>query len=166
MRVSEEPVCIHLFRQNPVITTLHLRSPVLVVPALIQDGQNWILQKEINADRFFWDSHWLEIRKCPLCLSMGPNGGSAASASGLLNIDLSRSPLVRKNTAWRVQRGSVGCSVTQWVQRGSFGCSIAQWVQRGSFGCSVAQLGAAWFIWVQHRSVGAARLSVDLIHLG
>jgi hypothetical protein len=83
---------------------------------------------------------------------MGPNGGSAASASGLLNIDLSRSPLVRKNAAWRVQRGSAGCSVTQWVH-----C--------GSFGCSVAQLGAAWFIWVQHRSMGAAWFSVDLVHL-
>ncbi len=28
MRVSEEPVCIHLFRQNPIFTFLHLRSPV------------------------------------------------------------------------------------------------------------------------------------------
>ncbi len=27
MRVSEEPVCIYLFRQNPVFTSLHLRSP-------------------------------------------------------------------------------------------------------------------------------------------
>jgi len=26
MRVSEEPVCIYLFRQNPVFTSLHLRS--------------------------------------------------------------------------------------------------------------------------------------------
>jgi hypothetical protein len=28
IRVSEEPVCIYLFRQNPVFTSLHLRSPV------------------------------------------------------------------------------------------------------------------------------------------
>jgi hypothetical protein len=34
MRVSEEPVCIDLFRQNPIITSLHLRSPVHVVPPL------------------------------------------------------------------------------------------------------------------------------------
>ncbi len=34
MRVSEEPVCIDLFRQNPVFTFLHLRSPVHVVPPL------------------------------------------------------------------------------------------------------------------------------------
>jgi hypothetical protein len=29
---SEEPVCIYHFRQNPVFTSLHLRSPVHVVP--------------------------------------------------------------------------------------------------------------------------------------
>ncbi len=33
-RVSEEQVCIHLFRQNPVFTSVHLRSPVHVVPPL------------------------------------------------------------------------------------------------------------------------------------
>ncbi len=27
----------------------------------MQGGKNWILPKEINANRFFWDSHWLEI---------------------------------------------------------------------------------------------------------
>jgi hypothetical protein len=30
MRVPEEPVCIYLFRQNPVLTSLHLRPPVHV----------------------------------------------------------------------------------------------------------------------------------------
>ncbi len=34
MRVSEEPVCIELFRQNPVFTSLHLRSPDLVGPPI------------------------------------------------------------------------------------------------------------------------------------
>jgi hypothetical protein len=34
MRVPEEPVCIDLFRQNPVFTSLHLKSPVNVVPPL------------------------------------------------------------------------------------------------------------------------------------
>ncbi len=29
----------------------------------IQGGKNWILSKEINANRFFWDSHWLKIWK-------------------------------------------------------------------------------------------------------
>jgi hypothetical protein len=32
MKVSEESFCIDLFRQNPVFTSLHLRSPVHVVP--------------------------------------------------------------------------------------------------------------------------------------
>ncbi len=32
MRVPEEPVCIHLFYRNPVFTSLHLKSPVHVVP--------------------------------------------------------------------------------------------------------------------------------------
>ncbi len=32
MRVPEEPFCIHFFRQNPVFTSLHLKSPVHVVP--------------------------------------------------------------------------------------------------------------------------------------
>ncbi len=32
MRVPEEPVCVHLFRQKPVFTSLLLKSPVHVVP--------------------------------------------------------------------------------------------------------------------------------------
>ncbi len=31
MRVSEEPVCIYLFRQNPVFTSLHFKYPFHVV---------------------------------------------------------------------------------------------------------------------------------------
>jgi hypothetical protein len=27
----------------------------------MQGGKNWILSKEINTNRFFWNSHWLEI---------------------------------------------------------------------------------------------------------
>jgi hypothetical protein len=42
----------------------------------MQGGKNWILPKYINANRFFWDSHWLEI------WSMGLNGGSVARDSG------------------------------------------------------------------------------------
>ena len=34
MRVLEEPVCIDLFRQNPVFFSLHLKYPVHVVPPL------------------------------------------------------------------------------------------------------------------------------------
>ncbi len=35
MRVSKEPVCIDLFRQKPVFTSLHLKYPVHVVQPLI-----------------------------------------------------------------------------------------------------------------------------------
>ncbi len=42
----------------------------------IHGSKNWILTKEINANRFFWDSHWLEIWKNYLLPSMVPNGGS------------------------------------------------------------------------------------------
>ncbi len=44
MRVSEEPVCIYLFRQNPVYTSLHLRSPIHVVPPVVRALTN---RKEI-----------------------------------------------------------------------------------------------------------------------
>jgi hypothetical protein len=37
MRVPEEPVCINLFRQNPVFTSLHSKSPVHVVPTLSKE---------------------------------------------------------------------------------------------------------------------------------
>ncbi len=37
--------------------------------------KNWILSKDVNANRFFWDSRWLEIWSNHLCSSMGPNGG-------------------------------------------------------------------------------------------
>jgi hypothetical protein len=47
----------------------------------MQGGKNWILPKEMNANRFFWDSHWLEIWSNHFCPSMGPNGGSVAMDS-------------------------------------------------------------------------------------
>jgi hypothetical protein len=43
----------------------------------MQGGKNWFLPKEMNANRFFCDSHWLEIWSN----SMGPNGGSVAMDS-------------------------------------------------------------------------------------
>jgi hypothetical protein len=48
----------------------------------MQGGKNWILPKEMNANRFFWDSHWLEIWSNHLFLSVGPNGGIVALDSG------------------------------------------------------------------------------------
>ncbi len=47
----------------------------------MQGGKNWILPREINANRFFLDSHWLEIWKNHLCPCMGPYGGSVAMDS-------------------------------------------------------------------------------------
>jgi hypothetical protein len=49
----------------------------------MQGGKNRILPKEINANRFFWDPHWLEIWSNHFCTSMGPNGLSVAMDSGL-----------------------------------------------------------------------------------
>jgi hypothetical protein len=46
-----------------------------------QGGKNWFLPKEMNANLFFWDSHWLEIWSNHFYPSMGPNGGSVAMDS-------------------------------------------------------------------------------------
>jgi len=43
----------------------------------IQGGKNWILPKEINANRFFWHFNWLEIWNP----SMALKGGSVAMGS-------------------------------------------------------------------------------------
>jgi hypothetical protein len=51
----------------------------------MQVGKNWILPKLINANRFFWDAHWLEIWSNQFCPSMGPNGGSVAMDSDIDN---------------------------------------------------------------------------------
>ncbi len=42
----------------------------------MQGGKNWILPKKMNANRFFWASHWLESWSNYFCPSMGPNGES------------------------------------------------------------------------------------------
>jgi hypothetical protein len=47
----------------------------------MQGGKNWFLPKEMNANRFFWDSHWLEIWSNHFYPSMGPDGGSVAMDS-------------------------------------------------------------------------------------
>jgi hypothetical protein len=47
----------------------------------MQGGKNWFLPKEMNANRFFWDSPWLEIWSNHFYPSMGPNGGSVAMDS-------------------------------------------------------------------------------------
>jgi hypothetical protein len=52
----------------------------------MQGGKNWILSKEMNANRFFLEAHWLEIWSHHFCPSMGPNGGSVAMDSALCRI--------------------------------------------------------------------------------
>ncbi len=64
MRVPEEPVCIHLFRKNPVFTSLHLKSPVHVVPPLNVDVEN-----ECLLCLFFLSSHSYIYRKILLIQS-------------------------------------------------------------------------------------------------
>jgi hypothetical protein len=49
----------------------------------MQGGKNWIFATKMNANRFFWDSHWLEIWSNHFCPSMRPNGGSVAMDSVL-----------------------------------------------------------------------------------
>jgi hypothetical protein len=44
MRVPVEPVCIDLFRQNPVFTSLHLKSPVHVVQPPITNHLLWKME--------------------------------------------------------------------------------------------------------------------------
>jgi hypothetical protein len=45
----------------------------------MQEGNDWILPNEMNANRFFWD--WLEIWLNHLFHSMGPNGVTVAMDS-------------------------------------------------------------------------------------
>ncbi len=50
----------------------------------MQGGKYRIFPKEMNENRFFLDSHWLEIWKNHFRPTMGPNGGSVAMDSGCL----------------------------------------------------------------------------------
>jgi hypothetical protein len=50
MSVPEEPVCIDLFRQNPVFTSLHLKSPVHVVPPLAYKNCLSLGEKDVEDD--------------------------------------------------------------------------------------------------------------------
>jgi hypothetical protein len=52
----------------------------------IQEGKNWILLKEVKANRFFCDSYWLGIWKNHVCPSMGLNEGSLAIDSARLGL--------------------------------------------------------------------------------
>jgi hypothetical protein len=60
-------------------------------------SKNWFLPKEMNANRFFWDSHWLEIWSNHFYPSMGPNGGSVAMDSAVIP---ARTHAVTKNVSY------------------------------------------------------------------
>jgi hypothetical protein len=47
MGVPEEPVCIDLFRQNPVFTSLHLKSPVHIVS--LESNKPFVLMDQLIA---------------------------------------------------------------------------------------------------------------------
>jgi hypothetical protein len=57
MRVPEEPVCIYIFWQNLVFTSLHLKSSVHVVPPLVSQNYEYakqgILFLALDAYRYY-----------------------------------------------------------------------------------------------------------------
>ncbi len=59
----------------------------------MQGGKNWFLPKEMNANRFFCDSRWLEIWSNQFYPSMGPNGGSVAMDSAEQHQNSKRRPI-------------------------------------------------------------------------
>jgi hypothetical protein len=62
----------------------------------MQGGKNWIFPKEMNANRFFRDSHWLEIWKNPSCPSMRPNGGRVAMDSANAAAVLQKHKIIKR----------------------------------------------------------------------
>ncbi len=106
MRVSEEPVCIFLFRQNPVFTFLWLRSPqsiATLLPSGLIEGHKWFFQ--ISSQ---WESHknrfalisFGKIQFLPCCIwdrpfmsyRLGGWGGNEGSAN-LANTTEENTPL-------------------------------------------------------------------------
>jgi hypothetical protein len=90
MRVSEEPVCIYLFRQNPVFTSLHLRSPEEVQQE--RETSNAGREKLDFSERGKQKPVLLRLSLAvnlekttyvKLCPFMGPNRGSVAMDSGI-----------------------------------------------------------------------------------
>jgi hypothetical protein len=69
----------------------------------MQGGKNWFLPKEMDASRFFWDSHWLEIWSNHFYPSMGPNGGSVAMDSVFIFNEPTTSDVVQ------TPRDNTGC---------------------------------------------------------
>ncbi len=70
----------------------------------MQGGKNWFLPKEMNANRFFWDSHWLEIWSNHFYPSMGTNGGSVAMDSAVATSLLHKSVYFTQSIILEVTR--------------------------------------------------------------
>jgi hypothetical protein len=66
----------------------------------MQGDKNRILPKEMNLNRSFWDSHWLEIWSNHLFPSMGLDGRSVTMDSGELNLRTTRGICICKIICW------------------------------------------------------------------
>ncbi len=76
---AERKAIVKIYCQFPEAVDMNRRFQM-------QGGKNWFLPKEMNANRFFWDSHWLEIWSNHFYPSMGPNGGSVAMDSAQMEL--------------------------------------------------------------------------------
>jgi len=96
---------VHLIIGGPCYTnSLHMKNRG---GTTWKGGKNWILPKDINANRLFRDSHWLEIWKNHLCPSIGPNGGSVAMTT-ISVLDENRKPSTApSHTHWKLVTGII-----------------------------------------------------------
>jgi hypothetical protein len=83
----------------------------------MKGGKNCFFPKEMNANRFFWDSYWLEIWSNQFCPFMGPNGGSVAMDSGVLSS-------VTRETGGR--REGMGDKKHSWASASAFRLPVSQ----------------------------------------
>jgi hypothetical protein len=68
----------------------------------MQRGKNWILPKEMYANLFFRDSHWLEIWKNHLCPSMGTNEGEPGYGLGWIRIPTGSTDLIESGSTLEI----------------------------------------------------------------
>ncbi len=108
-----ELLCIVIFRTRS-FWPMRPRKAVRLEREISNAGKNWILPKEINSSRFFWDSHWLEIWKNHLRPSTGPNGGSVANfiSLGIIEVPKKESSVMSSVRLYGVQY--VLCDLPFW----------------------------------------------------
>ncbi len=138
----------------------------------MQGGKNWILPKYINANRFFWNSHWLEIWSNHFCPSMGLNGGSVATDSEIncfcirtsygscfrgIKSCLQQQHLISYNCYFSAAAAVIQGEKAVFVKPGSsisLSCTIALY--------SVPPATIAWYRDGRHLNLGSARGGVSL----